>query len=48
MPVRRQARRRAGGEELHWTYVVDDGLVLTPTEEADAAAVVALVRAEYG
>lgn len=42
------ARRRAGGEELHWTYVVDDGLVLTPTEEADAAAVVALVRAEYG
>lgn len=42
------ARRRAGGEDLDWAYVVDDGLVLTAAEEMEAEAAVARVRVEYG
>lgn len=42
------ARRPPLGDSLTWTFVPDDGLVLTAAEEAAAVAAVAAVRAEYG
>jgi hypothetical protein len=46
--VRVVARRRPDGTDLHWSYVVDEGLTLTDAEAAAAEDAVASVRAEYG
>jgi len=46
--VRVVARRRPTDTELVWSYVVDDGLMLTAAERSAAEAAVEAVRAEYG
>lgn len=42
------ARRQPLGDHLVWSYVPDDGLLLTVAEQRDAEDAVAAFRAEYG